>query len=435
MTAPVARETFATRSGTVLAMVGVAVGLGNVWRFPYMVGRFGGAAFVVVYLAAVVVVGIPALMTEWALGRETRRGTLGAFERGGLPFGRAVGWGLFCVVAAATAYYTNVVGWVLWHALAGPAIAAGLALDATAILPPADGLDVRSLLLQLGCSALVLLACVAVLRRGLRRGIERASKVIMPVLLVILLVLVARALTLPGAGAGLAWYILKFQVADLSPRVLVAALGQAVFSLSLGGTFMVVYGSYLREGEDLRRNAVWTAAGDTTAGLLAGLAIFPAVFALGLEPAAGPGFLFSTLPEVFARIPAGWLFGLLFFLGLGAAAFLSDIAALEVLIAGLADNTRLSRRRATWIMASLVLLLAVPAMLNMRVFTRWDLTFGSGMQTLGALLAVLTLGWAMDRGRALRALDAPRWLYLWVRWVIPAAIGLVGVWWLATEVL
>lgn len=429
------RETFATRLGAILSMIGVAVGLGNVWRFPYMVGRFGGGAFVAFYLLLVLVIGIPALTAEWALGRETRRGTLGAFARGGLPFGRIVGWMLFAVVAAATAYYTNVVGWVLWHALSGLANAAGMPLDAAAILPPAAGVDGRALLLQLGCTTFVLLACVAVLLRGLRRGIERASRIIMPLLLVILLALAARALTLPDANAGLHWYILKFDVADLSPRVMVAALGQAVFSLSLGGTFMVVYGSYLRERETLLRDAAWTAAGDTTAGLLAGLAIFPAVFAFGLEPSAGPGLLFSTLPEVFARIPAGGVFGLLFFLGLASAAFLSDIAALEVLIAGLTDNTRLSRRRATWFMATLVLVLAVPPMVSMEVFVPWDLTFGSGMQTLGALLAVLTLGWAMDRARALRALDAPRWLYLWVRWVIPAAILLVGVWWVSTEVL
>ncbi|MDX1395708.1 MAG: sodium-dependent transporter, partial [Gemmatimonadota bacterium] len=179
--------------------------------------------------------------------------------------------------------------------------------------------------------------------------------------------------------------------------------------------------------------------GDTTAGLLAGLAIFPAVFALGLEPASGPGLLFDTLPGAFAAMPGGALFGLVFYLALAGGALLSDVAAFEVLVTGLTDNTRLSRRRAVWTMAAIVLGLALAPMTSMAVFVPWDLTFGSGMQTLGALVAVVTVGWAFTRGDALHELagDA-RWgpaLYLWVRYAIPAAILLVGIWWLLTELL
>ncbi len=430
-----ARETFASRFGAIMVMLGVATGLGNVWRFPYMVGRYGGAAFVLAYVAIALLIGAPALMAEWALGRETRRGTVGAFQLAGLPLGRPIGWFLFVVVIAATAYYTNVIGWVLWFGLTELLRPLGIKLNAPGVLPPDSGFLPRSLLLQIFCTVLVLLTCIAVLLRGLRRGIERASVIIMPTLLVVLIVLVVRSLTLPGARAGLDWYILKFEPADLTPRALVAALGQVVFSLSLGGTFMVVYGSYLGAQEKLGGSAIWTTAGDTFSGVLAGLAIFPAVFALGLQPDAGPALIFSTLPRVFESIPAGWLFGFLFFAGLFGAGYLSDIAALEVLIAGLTDNLGWSRRRATWTMAGIVLLFAIPPMLNLRVFVPWDLTFGSGMQTLGALLAALTVGWAMQRSRALAALDAPRWLYYWVRWVIPGAIVLVGAWWVSTELL
>lgn len=430
-----ARETFASRFGAIMAMLGVAIGLGNIWRFPYMVGRYGGAAFVLFYLAMALLIGAPALMAEWALGRETGRGTAGAFERGGLPLGKPVGWFLFAVVVAATAYYTNVIGWVLWFALAELVRPFGAQLDAPAVLPADSGVSWKAVLLQIGCTAAVLLTCVAVLLRGLRRGIERVSTIIIPTLLLVLLVLVTRALTLPGAEAGLDWYILHFDAEALTPRAMVAALGQVVFSLSLGGTFMVVYGSYLSTTEKLAGSAIWTTAGDTLSGLVAGFAIFPAVFALGLEPNAGPALIFSTLPRVFDAIPAGWLFGFLFFACLFGAGYLSDIAALEVLIAGLTDNFGWSRRRATWTMASIVLVVAIPPMLSMRVFVPWDLTFGSGMQTLGALLAALTIGWAMERSRALAALGAPRWLYLWIRWVIPGAILLVGAWWVYTEVL
>ena len=439
--AAAARETFASRFGAIITMVGFALGLGNVWRFPYMVGRFGGAAFVLFYVLVVLVIGVPGLMAETALGRHTRRGTVGAFERAGLPRGKAVGWFFFAIVVAATGYYTNVIGWVLYYAIGE--IARGLrgTLDTAAILPPDTGYSTRSLLLQMGCTAAVTLSCAFVLLRGLRQGIERASRIVIPLLCVILVVLIARAMTLPNARAGVEWYILKFQTADLTPRVMMAAIGHAVFSLSLGGTFMVVYGSYLTEHDSLARNAWWTTFGDTVSGLLAGFAIFPAVFSLGLQPNSGPGLIFATLPKVFAAIPAGWLFGLLFFIGLLGAGYLSGIAAFEVLVAALTDNTRLSRRAAVWLIAAVAFVIAIPPMFNNAIFIPWDLTFGSGMQTLGALVAAVTLGWAMSRADALRALSlgarrpVPTWLYLWIRWVIPGALLLVGVWWLVTDVL
>ena len=226
-----------------------------------------------------------------------------------------------------------------------------------------------------------------VVLRGVRSGIERVSKVVMPLLLGILLLLVLRTLTLPGAWEGVTWYLLKIDTTTLTGGAIAAAVGQAVFSLSLGGTFMVVYGSYLPDRDRLGPNAVWTAVGDIVAGLLAGLAIIPAVIALGLEPASGPALLFDTLPQVFARMPFGTLLGALFFIGLFAAAYLSDVAAFEVLVAGLTDNTRLERRGAVWLMATIVFVVAIPPMINLRIFVPWDMTFGSGMQTLGSLLA------------------------------------------------
>jgi neurotransmitter:Na+ symporter, NSS family len=436
-----ARETFASRFGAIITMIGVALGLGNVWRFPYMVGRYGGAAFVLFYVLVVLVIGVPGLMAEWALGRHTRRGTVGAFARAGLPAGKVVGWFFFVVVIAATAYYTNVIGWVLYYAAGEVARAFQVTFDASAVLPPDAGFSSRSLLLQMACTAFVTLSCAFVLLRGLRSGIERASRIVIPTLCLILLVLIARALTLPNAMAGVEWYILKFQASDLTPRVMMAAIGHTVFSLSLGGTFMVVYGSYLTDKDSLTSNAWWTTFGDTFSGLLAGLAIFPAVFALGLQPNSGPGLIFATLPRVFAAIPLGWLFGLLFFLGLLGAGYLSGLAAFEVLVAGLTDNTRLGRRTVVWLVAAVVFVVSIPPMINNRIFVPWDLTFGSGMQTLGALVAVVTVGWAMDRGEALRALSTsgerpvPTWLYHWIRWVIPGALLMVGVWWLLTDLL
>ncbi len=436
------RPRFASKVGWILTMIGVAVGLGNVWRFPYMLGTFGGGAFLFLYLLFVLGIGVPALLCEWSLGRDTRRGTVGAFELAGFPKGRVLGWILFGVVAAATAYYTNVVGWVVWYALGEVLRAIGVSFDPSASLPPAEGFSAQSMLMQMSATALVIGVCAWVLIKGVRRGTERISTVVMPTLLVILLILIVRAVTLPGAGAGVQW-MFSVDPNAVTSGVVLAALGQAVFSLSLGGTFMVVYGSYLPEGERLLPGALATALGDVSAGLLAGLAILPAVFALGFEPASGPALLFETVPALFAALPGGAVFGLLFFCGLGAAALLSDIAAFEVLVAGLTDNTQLDRRRAVRLLAVIVFVLAIPPMLNMRVFVPWDLTFGSGMQTLGALAVVVTLGWSMHRSRAMKALggDAEKRslshevLYLWIRWVVPVAIGSVGIWWVASTLL
>jgi NSS family neurotransmitter:Na+ symporter len=434
------RETFASRFGTLMTIVGVAIGLGNVWRFPYMVGKFGGAAFVLFYILVSVVIGVPALMAEFALGRFSRRGPVGAFAAAGLPFGRAVGWFFFIVVTAATGYYTAVIGWVLYYAIGQLATALHISFDASAVLPPDTGFVVKSFVLQLVCTGAVIVTCALVVTKGLRGGIERASKVVLPILLAVILLLMVRSLTLPGAMAGVRWYILKFRFVDLTPAVMVAAIGHAIFSLSLGGTFMVVYGSYLDPNESLARPAIWTVIGDTGSALLAGFAVIPAVFALGLQPTSGPGLIFAKLPKVFAAIPAGGFFGCLFFIGLFGAGYLSDIGAFEVLVAGITDNTRIARSRAVWLVSAAIFVIAIPPTINNRIFVPWDLTFGSGMQTLGSLVAVLTVGWCITRSAALRELgargerSAPMWLYYWIKFGIPAIIGGVGVWWLLSSV-
>jgi NSS family neurotransmitter:Na+ symporter len=435
-----ARETFTSRFGSLMTIVGVAIGLGNVWRFPYMVGKFGGAAFVLFYVVVSVVIGIPALMAEFALGRHTRRGPLGAFYAGGLPFGRAAGWFLFFVVTAATGYYAAVIGWVLYYAIGQLLAGIGVSLDVSAILPPEHGFIAKSFFLQFACTGLVIAACGYVVHRGVRSGIERASTIIMPVMFTVLVVLAARSLTLPGAMEGVRWYILKFRFSDLTANVMMAAIGHMIFSLSLGGTFMVVYGSYLRANDNVASPAIWTVVGDTGSSLLAGFAVIPAVFALGMQPTSGPGLIFSTLPKVFAAMPLGWVFGFLFFVGLLGAGYLSDVGAVEVLVAGLTDNTRMSRGRAVLVMCVACFVLALPPSINNAIFVPWDLTFGSGMQTLGAFLAVITVGWCIHRSAALQELSrdgvrpVPRWLFNWIRFGIPTVILSVGVYWLLTEV-
>ena len=184
-----------------------------------------------------------------------------------------------------------------------------------------------------------------------------------------------------------------------------AALGMAFFSMSLGGTFMVIYGSYLNKKANISKNAVFTGIAASAAGLLAGFAIFPAVFSFGLEPSSGPGLIFFTLPKTFSLMPVGWIFGLLFFLGLFGAAYLSDVAAFEVLVGGIVDNTKIERKKAVAFICTIVFILAIPPMINFKIFVPWDLTFGSGMQALGSLLAVVTASWFIKRYEFLKELN------------------------------
>jgi NSS family neurotransmitter:Na+ symporter len=292
----------------------------------------------------------------------------------------------------------------------------------------------------MACTGLVILACAAVVIKGVRKGIETVSIIVLPAMTVVTIFVMLRALTLPGAAEGVRWYLLEFRFRDLTANVMAAAIGHAIFALSLGGTFMVVYGSYLHADEPLARPAWWTVIGDTASSLIAGLAVIPAVFAFKLEPASGPGLIFNTLPRVFEAMPAGWLFGSLFFVSLLGAGYLSDIGAVEVLVAGLTDNTRITRTRAVWLMSAACFVLAIPPSINNAVFIPWDLTFGSGMQTLGSLLAVLTVGWCLHRGAALKELfgageaPVPMWVFYWIRFGIPVVILGVGVYWLLTQV-
>lgn len=434
------RETFASFFGLLMTMIGVAVGLGAVWRFPYMVGKFGGAAFVLFYMAVVFFIGIPALMAEWTLGRYTRRGTLGSYEKGRFPGGKFVGAFLFFIVFWAAGYYSNAVGWVGFHAIGEFLKVFGVKLNAAAILPPQQGFRLASFLLQLMMTGFVIFTCGIVLIKGLRKGIEKASKWIVPSLFIILIILILRSVTLRGASKGINWYIGSFRFSELTPSVMAAALGMAFFSMSLGGTFMVIYGSYLNKEANMPKNAVLTGIGASTAGLLAGFVIFPAVFSFGLEPGSGPGLIFSTLPKTFALIPAGWAFGLLFFLGLFGAAYLSDVAAFEVLVGGIVDNTKTERKKAVFFICAIVYVLAIPPMINFKIFVPWDLTFGSGMQALGSLFAVITAAWCIKRSEALKELSEgrakpfPLFLYWWIRIIVPIAILFVGINWLLESI-
>lgn len=389
---------FSGRLGMLLTVIGLAVGLGNVWRFPYMMGSYGGSAFLLVYLAFTLLLAVPALSAEWALGRALRCGPPDAYRMVlGKRLGLAIGALLLVTALVADSYYLVVIAQVL--------ITAGWS-----VVPGFHGDDLAAFSETLSNGALQFVVAVGLLAvslwiigRGVRRGIEAASRVIVPGFGVIMLYLIAVALTLPGAGAALGRF-LQPDFAAMGAADVFAALGQAFFSLGLGGTFHVIYGSYLDRDAALPGNAVWAAGGDLGAALLAALFIVPTALVYSLDLAQGPGLVFDTLPRLFALLPGGGWPGGLFLLGLTAVALLSNIAALEVARAA-AARVWPGRERAILLgLFVLEALLIAPVAFDNSLIGVLDLVFGSGMQVLGGLAAVLTLTWGLGRVRAAQAI-------------------------------
>ncbi len=409
-----------------MALIGVAVGLGNVWRFPYMAAAFGGGAFLLLYLVILGAFGIPALLAELTLGRLTRRGPVGAFTSIGMPAGKLAGWALFITIAMAASYYTVIVGWVLRYffiSLSGRIAR----IDASSFFDNLLG----GFLGQFLMTAIVLGLVAVVLMMGIRKGVERISTVGMPLLFILLILLIGRSVTLPGAGEGLRYYLLPdFSKLDFS--VASAALGQVFFSIGLGGTFMLTYASYLPDSTNLKMTGLSVGIGETLAAILAGFVIIPAAFALGLELNSGPSLTFITVPSIFAQIPAGALFATLFFGLLFFAAFLSDVAAIEVLVAGVVDELGWERNKSIMMFCGAVLLLGIVPMLSLDYILKSDLFWGSTMQPVGSVIALLGLAWVVGLGKALEEVNRGNagrpvgrlWFY-WIKYVVPLGIGLI----------
>lgn len=356
------RGKFASRLGFVLAAVGSAVGLGNIWRFPYVMGENGGAAFVLVYLACVAFVAMPVLLVEFAIGRRGQTSAVSSFRV--IAPGRK--WWLNGLLGVITAFvilsfYSAVAGWVLNYFVKG--VTAGFG-DYTA-----DNSATRFLSLIDGVSTPLIYQFLAMLITGLiiffgiENGIERISKLFMPLLFAILLLLIIRAVTLEGAGAGVA-FMFQPDFGDVNLRTVLSALGLAFFSLSVGMGAMITYASYVSKDVHLGKTAVTVAGLDTLVALVAGLAIFPAVFAFNMEPGAGPALIFITLPQIFAQMPLGAIVGPTFFLLIFIAALTSMISILEPIVTYLVDDLNIRRHAATALSVVAVYLAGIPACLG-----------------------------------------------------------------------
>lgn len=414
--AEASREQWRSHGGFLLAALGSAVGLGNVWRFSYVAGEHGGGAFLLVYLLVVLLVGVPLLLGEFALGRRMQSESATAVARL-LPSSRWRHAGLIGVIAAGLilAYYAVIAGWVLRYAalyLTGQS-----QLLATAGFAQSFASHVAHPLQPLLWQLLGLALTALIIARGVERGIERASIALMPLLALLLLGLAAHSTTLPGFGQGLRFLLQPDWTALSQPRVYLAALGQAFFSIGLAMGVMVTFGSYQPAHRPLPGAALTIALGDTLFALTAGLVIFPAVFSFGRDPAQGPGLAFVVLPELFAQMPAGALLGAAFFLLLSIAALTSMVSLLEVVVAYALQRWGWSRPQAAWRLAGLLFALGVPASLGMGPWGEVTLWGGRGildamdfiavdllLPANGILLAVL-LGWVWPRHEALQAAD------------------------------
>lgn len=438
MTGGDARGGFGSRLGFVLAAAGSAVGLGNIWRFPYLTGENGGAAFILLYLLSIFLFCAPVLFCELAIGRATQQSPVGAFSK--LAPGTL--WyltGALGVVAgfAILSFYAVVAGWTLGYF--GKALLGAFAdpMDAET-----SGQIFSTMIgsgpLTTGLALAFLVMTALVVRGGVSAGIERASKILMPILAILLVAMAVRSVTLPGAGAGVE-YLLKPDFSKITIQTVMSALGQALFSLSLGMGAMITYGSYLGREERLPGAGIAVAFSDTGVALLAGFMIFPALFAMGLDPSGGPGLVFVVLPTIFGKLPAGFLVAIMFYGLLVIAALTSTVSLLEVVVAYFVDRRGWKRERATWIVTFVCFLLAVPSALSTDFLDWQSILFGNYALAIGALLICVFVGWRWGIPAALEEIARggqrlpAGWLFgVLVRYVCPAGVAAIIVYSLVT---
>lgn len=403
------REQWGSKLGFILAASGSAVGLGNIWKYPHMAGQNGGAAFTVVYLICILIVGLPILLGELVIGRNTQLSPVGAYER--LAKKSNWKWVGFLGVASAfviLSFYGVVGGWTLRYTFYS--ISGGF--ESLSGNPDASGEVFNSFITNsinpILWQVFFMTICIGIIIKGVKSGIEMGAKIMMPLIIVILGVLVIKGLTLDGGSEGLI-FLFKPKFSDLTPSSIVLALGHAFFTLSLGMGTMITYGSYLDKKQNLISSAIWVILLDTAIAMLAGTAIFTIVFAMGADPSAGAGLIFVVLPTIFPAIGGGLVWGTLFFFILFMAALTSAISILEVITAYFIDEKGWSRERATLSFGGVITIVGIFCSLslgNFNISSILDISFFDFLDELsskymlpigGALTAIFILSkWGLE---------------------------------------
>lgn len=436
------RDSFSSRLGVIAAAAGSAIGLGNIWRFPYVAGENGGGAFLLIYIGFIVLIGVPVMLSEFVIGRSTQRNAVGAFRR----LAPKSLWPLsgFLGISAAffiLAFYTTVSGWTLEYLYL--AISDGFKAQSAESLTQNFELFRTSGLRPLIWQNIFMFLTAFIVYKGVKNGIEKYTKILMPLLLIIIIILGIRSVTLPGAAEGLT-FLFKPDFTKITGKVILEALGQSFFSLSIGMGTLITYGSYIGKGENLGKTALSVSAADTLIAILAGVAIFPAVFAFGIAPEAGAGLVFITLPMIFDQMAGGYFFALIFFLLLSIAALTSTISVLEVVTAYLSEELNLGRKKATIIAASSIAVLGVACTMSQgpwaalgvggyNLFDLLEMISANIMLPLGGLLIVLFVGWYMSKDAVFAEISNQgklkagfKFAYLFIiRFLAPIAIAFV----------
>jgi len=410
----VKRDTWGSKVGFIFAVAGSAVGLANIWRFPFLVGQNGGAAFIILYIVSLLLIGFPVFIAELLIGRSTETNPSGAFQK----LGKSKYWGTAGKLTIITgfivsSFYSAVAGWLLGYlveALRGnisnfTSTEHAVSHYNNLMSHPLWGLSFHLIFISL---------CVAVLYLGVRKGIERGNKVMMPILFIVLTLLVINGLMMPNAGLALT-FLFSPDFSLITPSAVLIALGQAFFTLSIGQGTLVTYGSYLGKKDNLVTTSLPIILMDTVVSILSAIAVFTIVFSIGMEPDSGPGLIFHTLPWAFSQLPIGYILAVLFFLLVTLAALTSEISALEPAVAYFIDEHGWKRSKAVLVCGFSAFLLGVPSALSYSVlkdYTLFGMTFLDLMDFLsstilipvGGFLAVVLVGWVWGKKSALKAL-------------------------------
>ena len=440
------RESFGSSFGVLMALAGSAVGLGNLWRFPYLVGENGGAAFIIIYLIFVFAIGLPIMLSEFLIGRRGQAAATGAFRKlaPGSKWGLVGALGVLCC-AIILSFYSVVGGWSVDYLLKSFTLAFTREGSSEG-LSTMFGEFVSSPFKPLIFHTIFLAVTGFIVVAGVKKGIEKFSKIMMPALFLIIVIIAVRSLTLNGAESGIR-YLFRPDLSKVTSGTLVAALGQAFFSLSLGSGLVITYGSYAPKGDNMLSTSAKTVAADTLFAIIAGCAIMPAVFAFGIDPSAGPGLVFVTLPYIFSQMPLGGAIAILFFVTLLLAALTSSISLLEVVTSFGIEEMKMNRKTATsvallvlWALGCLCSLsqgvLADVKIFGMNIFDLFDYVSANILMLFGGLMVVLFVGWKLGR-KVIReeltnsgTVKTPRWitetLTVLIRFIAPAAILVIA---------
>lgn len=427
-----------------MALTGSAVGLGNLWRFPYLMGENGGAAFIIIYLIFVFVLCLPIMYSEFVLGRRSQTNVFGAFK----VLAPGSKWsivGLFGVLASISilAFYCVVGGWSIEYLV--KALCFDFTRQGTVNYETMFSDFVSSPVKPVVYHVIFLVMTAAICLGGVKKGIEKFAKIMMPLLFVMVIIIAIRSLTLEGASAGIS-YMFKPDFSKINSGTLLAALGQAFFSLSLGCGTIMTYGSYVSKDENIMKCSVITSFSDTLFAIIAGCAIMPAVFAFGISPSEGPGLVFITLPRIFAQLPLGGIIAILFFLTLLLAAVTSSISLLEVVVTYLLEEFKIKRKTAVFLTFFLILILGTLCSLSqgvlsdiklfgMTFFDFFDYVSSNILMPVGGLLIVLFVGWRLGKANLFDELTnsgklkVPQWLleitFFIIRFLAPVTIAVI----------